>query len=265
MRIRHPVVGPRQIADVAGHFGIFRFDLEIVGGHHVIADRHLLITGGERATAIVVQQRRGLRNVDAFVRHQVIGAGHPVPVWRLVLAHEQERLLSVAAVPQPIQRKIGDDVRHVALDLLVTRGCSEIRVVVVPLTRQHLPEVEALRLGAQVPLPDHRGLVPGSLQHLIERRLRHVERIPRPVVDLAVDVAVLAGEHHRAAGGTDRIGAEAVQEDRAFISDPVDVRSLIDARAVGRDGLSGVVVGENEDDVRALLPQGRRTAGQQRK
>ncbi len=50
----------------------------------------------------------------------------------------------------------------------------------------------------QVPLADHRRLVAGLLQELRERDLGAVEHVG--VVAHAVQVAVLAGQDHRAAG-----------------------------------------------------------------
>ena len=67
-------------------------------------------------------------------------------------------------------------------------------------------------------------------------------------------MAVLAGEHRGAAGPADRVGHEAAVEPHPLPGQPVDVRRLDQpARvAVGADGLVGMVVGEDEDDVGAI-------------
>ena len=62
-------------------------------------------------------------------------------------------------------------------------------------------------------------------------------------------MAIFAGEDGRAAGGTERVGAEAVFKPNALAGDPVDVRGGVDRAAVATDRVRGVVVGHDEDDV----------------
>jgi len=67
-----------------------------------------------------------------------------------------------------------------------------------------------------------------------------------PVVDHAVDVAVLAGQYHRPAGGADGIGHETVVKQYAFFCQAVDVGRLVDLGSVGADRVRGMIVGEDE-------------------
>ena len=65
----------------------------------------------------------------------------------------------------------------------------------------------------------------------------------------AVAVRILPGEQRRAAGRADRVGDERVGEPGAGGGQTVEVRCLVDLRAIGRDRMLGVVVREDEDDV----------------
>ena len=105
----------------------------------------------------------------------------------------------------------------------------------------------------EVPLADHGGLIARLSQQLRECGLGTVERGVR-VIREAVDVIVGPREDCRAARPADRIRDEAAVEAHAFLGEPVDVRGLdqLPLVAVGADGLVGVVVGIDEDDVRAL-------------
>ena len=115
------------------------------------------------------------------------------------------------------------------------------------LAGENVPVVEAGGLADQVPFADHGGLVAGALQFLGDVIALGVERIFEGVD--AVLVAVLAGENRGAAGRADGIGAEAVGEANAAVGDAVDVRRLIDAAAVGGDGVGGVIVRHDVENV----------------
>ena len=73
-----------------------------------------------------------------------------------------------------------------------------------------------------------------------------------PVVHEAVDVAVLATHDDGARRTADRIGAEGVFEEHAIGGELVDLRGGVDGfepAVVGSDGVGGVIVGEEEDNV----------------
>ena len=64
-------------------------------------------------------------------------------------------------------------------------------------------------------------------------------------------MVVRAGEDRRPAGCAERVRGVAAVETCALGSDPVDVRRRVHPAAVGADGLRRVVVGQDEQDVRA--------------
>jgi len=105
-----------------------------------------------------------------------------------------------------------------------------------------------------VPFADHRGLVSRILEHFRESRLGAVEAAV-VVVEEAVEVRVFAGQNRGTGWAADGISAERVVKDHAFFGDAIDVRgrgNLVKAFAVSGDGFGGVVVGEDEDDIRVL-------------
>ena len=67
---------------------------------------------------------------------------------------------------------------------------------------------------------------------------------------------VLPGQDRGAARRADGVGREHVLEERAFARQPIEVRRLVDLRPVRADGVRRVVVGHDEDDVRAVGAEG---------
>ncbi len=74
------------------------------------------------------------------------------------------------------------------------------------------------------------------------------------VVDLAVEVAVLPGQNYGAGRRTNRVGDAGIVEDHSFFGDAVDVGRLDQFIAVRADGLVGVVVRHDEQDIRWTIP-----------
>ena len=212
-------------------------------------DLHLLHARGVAARRVVVEQRRRFGDRDVVVEAQLVGARQPRPVRRLVLTHQEERLLVVAPLFQPLDREVRRDVGDVAVPLHLAVRREELRLVVVALPGQHVPVVEAGRVGLQVPLADQRGLVAGALQPFRDVVLRPVEEVA--VVAHAVRDAVLARQDHRATRRADRVGAVHLVEDHALPREAIEVRRAVDARAVGADRGGRVVVAEDEEDVGA--------------
>ena len=151
---------------------------------------------GLAAAGVVVEQRRRLGIVTSLYVAEVPQRRLPLAVRGLVLAHQEERLVLVALVLQPVERQVGDDVGRVALVLdappsvVSSAGCSTAP------GRAGLPEVEAGRVVTRCHLPIDRRLVAGGLEQLGERLLRAVEPAVGVVVE-AVEVAVLAGQDRR--------------------------------------------------------------------
>jgi len=63
-------------------------------------------------------------------------------------------------------------------------------------------------------------------------------------------VRILAGLDHRPSGSADRIGDVAAIEEHAFGSKSIDIGRMIQSISVCAHSLIGVVVRENEDDIR---------------
>ena len=225
-------------------------------GQHVPGDRHLLFGCSAGAAGIVVEECFRLGEGRATEEVEFLRPRLPFAMRCLVLEHEHERLGGIPLCVEPVERQVGDDVGHVAWDRSL-RGrplhrfwCRQhCRVVVGALAWQHFPVIESGRFADQVPLPNDCRLITRLLQKLWERRLPAVEGAV--IVTKAIAVAVFAGEDHRPRGAADGVGAETVLEQRALAGKPVDVRRFDQLRAVGRDGGRGMVVGKDEQDVRA--------------
>jgi hypothetical protein len=131
----------------------------------------------------------------------------------------------------------------------------EMGVVVISLTRQYAPMVESCGVGlgpvAQVPFANESGLVSRGLQPFRDGVLRPVKSImqgPNPV-HVVVSARQYAGSRRRAYG----IGAVHPVAADARLGDTVQVGRGIDATSVAGHRVRGVVIGQNEQDVRALV------------
>ena len=217
----------------------------------VPCQRHRLGLTPAVAVRPVVEQGRGLLEEGHLGARQLLRTRLPVPVRRLVLVHQQERLVFVPILREPVEGQVGDHLGRVALVLDRARRRLDGRVVVGALADQDLPVIEADRVTAQVPLADHGRLVAGRLHELGEGLLVPVEDVA--VLQVPVGVGVQPGQHRRAARSADRVPAEAVLEEHALARQPIDVRRHVARPAVGGDRVGGVVVAEDEDDVRAIV------------
>ena len=92
------------------HLGIAGFiqKHEVTGKVHVLVDAHFVI-GGRDAGFIVVEQTCRLRKDPVLIAPNILQAGLPVAVRRLVLNHETERFFSITTF-KPIQSQIRDNV-----------------------------------------------------------------------------------------------------------------------------------------------------------
>jgi len=100
-----------------------------------------------------------------------------------------------------------------------------------------------------------RPLVAGLPQQFREGFLAAVEAAT--VVPEPVEMAVQAGKHHGPAGPANGIGHKAVSEEGAFPRDTIDIGRGCkrgQPAAVSADGILGMVIRINPEDVRALLP-----------
>jgi hypothetical protein len=135
--------------------------------------------------------------------------------------------------------------------------------VVFALVDEDVPVVEAVRVVADavalavahVPLADEAGAIAGVAQLGHEGRLGGVEKGVEGRD--AVLVAVGAGKQRGSARGAQRVRREEVVEPDAGAGDGVEMWRGVDHRAVGADRVGGVVVAEEEEDVRAPCVRGR--------
>ena len=224
----------------------------VVVGRHDLLDRHVLVFDGESAAFVVVEKRRRLGIDAVLVVAEMAEGGGPFTMRRLVLDHGEEGF-GLVPLLQPFQRTLGDDVRHVARLLDVLAHADHGRVVVDALAGKDLPMVETRRVAHQVPLAEDGRLVAGFLQELWKGGLRPVEAAVR-VVGKAVQMGILSGQHRGPAGAADGVRHEAAVEAHAFLGDAVEVGRVeqLPRITVGADGLVGVVVREDEDDVGRL-------------
>ena len=105
-------------------------------------------------------------------------------------------------------------------------------------------------------MPIDPGLVAGLPEQLGKRDLAAVEDLG--VVAQAVEVAVLSRQDDGPARGADAVRAEAVVEPDALAGDAVHGRRRVEPAPVAAHGLGRVVVGHDEEDVRAgrrILPR----------
>ena len=107
--------------------------------------------------------------------------------------------------------------------------------------------IETRRVGAQVPFPEDRGPVTHLLEELGKGHLVGIESVPVSLE--AILVAVFARQDTGPAWATDRGGAKVRLEQSAFLGDAVDVGRMIDLGTIGRDGLGGVIIREDEYNV----------------
>lgn len=203
---------------------------------------------GRPPALVVVEQVVRLGDRHVVVQMEVLETRIPLAVRRPMVIHEQKRLVRIAAVFQIIERQIGDEVGDVAGVRDVLAVFDQDRVVIRSQPDEDFPDVETGRLAGQVPFAEDRRLVARLLQHFRKGRLRAVEAV---AVSLeAVLMAVFSREDDRAAGPADRVGAETVVKQHPRGRDAVEVGGLVDSRAVAAHGVGGVIVGEDEHDVR---------------
>ena len=130
---------------------------------------------------------------------------------------------------------------------------TERGVVIVALIVEQAVEVETLGLALHVPLAHHGGRISPLPQQLREERFARVDA--RPQLPLAVLVAVKPRHEARAARRGERIFDIRPREEHPFGRESVDIGRRSEPRkrmTVSADGLVGVVVGHDVDDIERL-------------
>ena len=233
--------------------------LQVVEHGHVLVDGHGLVVGGGAPGGVVIVKRLGFRELDVFVKVQILKLRHPVAVRGLVVDIQAEGLVLVP-VFQEVDGVVGDEGGGVALDHLVAsvglRG-FESGIVILSLVVQDFVEVEPARFAEHVPLPDDGGLVARLMEQFGHKGHRGIQDVAEH--GLAVLVAVEAGHQAGAAGGGEGIFHIGPPEQDAFPGQAVQVggRCLPGERvSVCADGLVGVVVRHDIDDVQPSVGRG---------
>ncbi len=119
--------------------------------------------------------------------------------------------------------------------------------VIAPLPDEPVEFIKAPRDGLQVMLTNQGGAVARLVQFFGEGPLVRIERAQ--VIDLAVKVAVLPRHDGGAAGGTNRVGYEAVPEEHSFFSNPIQVRRFDQLIRVSRNSTLGMIIRHDEEDI----------------
>ena len=168
-------------------------------------DALLVLVQRVGARRVRVPERDRLRNPLRGELRGVRFARLPRPMRRLVVHHQEERLVA-RAVLEKVEGPVGDDLGGVStgVGLLVARRV-EHGIAVRTLAGQDLPAIETGGIAAQVPLADHAGVVAARLQQPRHRHARAVEPVEH---GHAVQVRVLAGQNRGPARRADRVGGK---------------------------------------------------------
>ena len=221
----------------------------------VLTDGHLLEGRSLRSAGVIIKERCRLGEILAFEVMQVSGPRHPFTMWSLVLDHEDEGLCRISLILEPVDRQIGDEIGDVAFGLDAFTISDHGGSVIEALPDQSLIVVEPNRLTLEVPLADQRRLIPGLLGEGRKRWLSSIELLG--VRGHSMKMTEGPCENRGTTWRTDGILDEVAIEDQSFPSDAVDVRGGVSISPVLRNGLPGMVVGHDEQDVWAFI--GRRS------
>ena len=127
---------------------------------------------------------------------------------------------------------------------------EEIRIEVFALARQHAVIIECGRLVLEVPFADHGRLV-SRLLHL-RREILSLGGEVAVEIEHAVGLRILAGDDAGPAGCADGVVAVDPVETHPVLGQGVDVGRGIQpgqAAAVSADGLGGMIIGHDEQDI----------------
>ena len=181
------------------------------------------------------------------------------------MMHHEERFGLVASVLQPVNSKVGHDIRGVTHFLyLVIRPflvsyvtCKESRVEVFALsamTVEYRIIVEVRRFASQMPFTDHGSLI-SHIMELINKiflvRLKHFIQSEH-----LVTMGILSGHDTCTAWGTDGVCTETVLEEHTVPCQFINCRSRVQyckTTSVCADSLRSMVVRHDVDDIHLFL------------
>jgi hypothetical protein len=133
-------------------------------------------------------------------------------------------------------------------------GIDEGGIVIGSLAREDIPIIESGRIGSQVPLPDHGRLISCFLLDFRKCQLSPVEMIVG-IIPETIHMAVLSGKYSGPAGAAYGIGDHAAVEPHPLPGCAVYIRSgsqFCQAAAISTDGLVGMVITHDENDIGGL-------------
>ena len=208
-----------------------------------------LFVFGERGGAggVVVKQGRRLGNHPVFEQGLVALVGFPRAVGSLLVQHKEERFVGRARF-QEFDPEIAGDVGAVPFDVESTVRGEEGGIPILTLAGEHDPAVKSGRVAAEVPFADHAGVVAPGLQVFGDGVAGAVETVEHRD---PIEMRILTRQQGGAAGRADGVGNERISEARTAAGEAIEVRGGVDLRTVGRDRILGVIVRENEEDIRA--------------
>ncbi len=223
---------------------------EVIDQVHVPVHFHFLQPCHDGVIQVRIKERRWLGHMLVFPQVQVPQGRHPIAVGRLVLAHQQEWFFRILAPFKPLKRQVRHDVRAIAFQHALSVRRDQFWVVVVPLSRQDLPVIKALRRRSQVPFPKQGRFIPCPLQQLGKGDLipiKPVAVVPEPIV-----MTVQPCQDHSATGPANTVGAERVPKQHAFRRQRIDARrgiQLCKRRPISPNRMGRVIIAEDEEDV----------------
>ena len=122
-------------------------------------DALLVLVQRIRAGRVRVPEGDRLRNPPGRELRGIRLGRLPGPVRRLVVHHQEERLVAWTVL-QKVERQFRDDIGRILTRIGLLPACRvEHGIVVDPLARQDLPSIEADGIASKVPLADHPGVV----------------------------------------------------------------------------------------------------------
>ena len=107
------------------------------------------------------------------------------------------------------------------------------------------------RAQSEVPLPEYGGLVSIRLEEFWKGRQAVVHGGCKG--GYPVYVVIGSSEDGGAAGGTDRVCAKAIVKPDTALGDAVQIRRSVNPAPVAAHGVSRMVVGHDEEDIRLFI------------
>ena len=166
---------------------------------------------------------------------------------------EAERFTLVPLVLQPVETLIRDDIGHIPLfthSVVCLR--YKIRIIVVALSRQNLPEIKTRRQCFEMPFSHNSRLVTCLLQQFGHRLLSPVKLASR-IIGKSVFMTEFSRQHASPAGTAERISDKTVGKSHPLTRYTVEMGSLYKTRIITTHHLGRMVVGHDIYDIQQFL------------